>query len=370
MSNRFIQAHNGNFELLAFDNNEGGRLLNLTSDNSAPSPKCRFLLRGFHSCSIWTHCHRASNLVKGANSYSVGTSEEVKLSGSKSRIISKTVGSAGAIVQSTHSVSGFEILVPELFRIQRYFLDKSDEKNIKVEDRGIVSETCTGFQSFIRSRPNLETNPDAHGNFEAVVLEAEGLVHYRLVNASPDGTWIRGKVISEKATAPGCIIQSTLGMTHGNPGNLEVVVLEGPELVHYYLDNSRHFEQPEWRRASSITRFAQAPGCIIQSKLVRTDVPGDFEVVVPEAGMVVHYGMDNSQANNGYWAMRGIVAMDACGPATLIQSSIPTLSGVGRFEVMVEHENKDGKHWLVHYWKDPMSFGSMWESTGVINGAH
>src|SRR5262245_44132084 len=57
-------------------------------------------------------------------------------------------------------------------------------------------------------------------NFELVALEGSSLVHYWRANDSPETPWRKGDVISTRAIAPGCIVQSDF--LFAGHGNLEV----------------------------------------------------------------------------------------------------------------------------------------------------
>src|SRR5919198_1336802 len=81
-----------------------------------------------------------------------------------------------------------------------------------------------------------------HGNFEAVILENDSLVHWWRDNTVSGFPWKRGQVIVPSgAAAAGSIIQSDF--IGGDHGNFEVVVpLVTPEqnidLWHFWHDNS------------------------------------------------------------------------------------------------------------------------------------
>lgn len=135
--------------------------------------------------------------------------------------------------------------------------------------------------------------PNAPGNFEAVIFEpGQGLVHYFRDNTKGQG-WNKTAVISSLATGSGCIIQSSFG-TPDAPGNFEVVVLEGKNLVHYFRDNTPN--KQTWSRTAVITSSATGPGTIIQSSYSTPNAPGNFEVIVPEGSHYVHYYRDNSKS--------------------------------------------------------------------------
>ena len=61
-------------------------------------------------------------------------------------------------------------------------------------------------------------------------------------------------------------------------------MLEGPQLVHYWCDNSQ--EPPLWNRGQVITNAATGAGCLIQSHF---GAIGNFEAIVPEGQRLQHY---------------------------------------------------------------------------------
>jgi hypothetical protein len=171
------------------------------------------------------------------------------------------------------------------------------------------------------------------GNLEAVLVEGSRLVHW-WAGSTPDPKtgdprfgWHRAGTITEAATGPGSIIQSTIG----TPGNFEVVALEGHRLVHYFKDNS-DLSHP-FRMGGVITDRATGPGCIIQSSI---GDPGNFEVVVPEGNRLMHYFKDNSDPNRAF-RLGGVITDRATGPGCIIQSNI---GSPGNFEVVVPEGNR------------------------------
>jgi hypothetical protein len=158
--------------------------------------------------------------------------------------------------------------------------------------------------SFIQSTYGT---PSAPGNFEAVLLQGKNLVHYYRDNTANGGEkWISTKVITSKATGPGCIIQSSYSTPY-SPGNFEVVVLEGHNLVHYYRDNSSKGGQA-WGGGTVITSKATGPGTIIQSSYGTPNAPGNLEVIVPEGSNYVHYWRDDSSTGGLKWSSGIVVA--------------------------------------------------------------
>jgi hypothetical protein len=186
------------------------------------------------------------------------------------------------------------------------------------------------------------------GNFEVVVLEGNQLRHYWHDNSNMDSPWRPGAVITSDATGPGCIIQSSMG----SPGNFEVVVLEGGQLWHHWLDNSN--PSKGWQRGGLVTSRATGPGCIIQSAMGN---PGNFEVVVPEGNGLWHHWHDNSNVTSA-WQRGGLVTSDATGPACIIQS---TFGSPGNFEVVVL---QGGSIW--HHWHDNSNVASPWQPGGRV----
>jgi hypothetical protein len=158
--------------------------------------------------------------------------------------------------------------------------------------------------SFIQSTYGTPNSP---GNFEAVLLQGKNLVHYYRDNTNGGSKkWSRTTVISSKATGPGSIIQSSYSTPYA-PGNFEVVVLEGNNLVHYYRDNSSKGKEA-WRGGTVITSKATGPGTVIQSSYSTPNAPGNLEVIVPEGDNFVHYSRDDSAAGGLKWSPAIVVA--------------------------------------------------------------
>jgi hypothetical protein len=158
--------------------------------------------------------------------------------------------------------------------------------------------------SFIQSTYGTPSSP---GNFEAVLLQGNNLVHYYRDNTSSGSQkWNRTKVISSKATAPGSIIQSSYNTPY-SPGNFEVVVLEGHNLVHYYRDNSSKGGQT-WGGGTVVTSKATGPGTVIQTSYSTPNAPGNLEVIVPEGKNFIHYWRNDSSSGNLKWSSGDVVA--------------------------------------------------------------
>jgi hypothetical protein len=160
--------------------------------------------------------------------------------------------------------------------------------------------------SFIQSTYGT---PNAPGNFEVVLLQGNNLVHYYRDNSSAGGEKWHGPTatISSKATAPGCIIQSSYS-TPDAPGNFEVVVLEGNNLVHYYRDNSSAGGEKWHGPTAAISSKATGPGTIIQTSYSTPNAPGNLEVIVPEGKNWVHYYRDDSASGGQEWYLGAVIA--------------------------------------------------------------
>src|SRR5262249_50233832 len=145
------------------------------------------------------------------------------------------------------------------------------------------------------------------GNLECVILESNSLVHYWHDSSNPAAPWNRGVVISSSATGPGCLIERVSERQKDDssvvtPGRLEVVALEGKNLVQYTPTLE---DLNPWVRNPNgpITTQAAGAGCIIETDYI-TGGKYSLDVLVPEPGVdptrqvLVHYRFDNS---TGKW---------------------------------------------------------------------
>jgi hypothetical protein len=228
----------------------------------------------------------------------------------------------------------WDVVVLQGNELHHYTLDTS-ATNPPFVHRGIVTSQATGPGCIIESDSDGNRYiPPISPKLETVVLESNRLVHYQYDNAN--NRWLMQGIITERATGPGCIIQSSLGFgSGGRLGNFEVVVLEGHELVHYSKDHGQNI----WQRVSVITDAANSPGWITQSR-IRDGPHGNFEVVVNEGNQLVHYWKDNSDPGSRW--RRGLVISTK----TSAQGCIIGRSYILNFEVVVHEKNGS----LVHYW--------------------
>ena len=217
--------------------------------------------------------------------------------------VTKEAIGPGCIIQSNFGIAGnFEVVVPEKDGLVHYW-HNNDNMPDPWSQPIMVAPGSTGAASMVQNREN--------GNLEVVVLHGRELCHYWRDNLG----WHKWGVITDKATGPACLIQSTYW------DNLELVVLEGSKLVHYVRDDT---ETPtlKWRFGGIITNNATGPAGFCQGTYGEPDGNPNFEVVVPEGDKLVHYWRDNTDGNLP-WYSGGIIT-DKAGPinaATLIQST-------------------------------------------------
>ncbi len=216
-----------------------------------------------------------------------------------------------------------------------------------------------------------------HGNFEAVILEGNNLVHWWRDNSSNDFNWKRGQIIVEgRAAGAGSIIQSDF--KSGDHGNFEVVVplraANGRiELWHFWHDNS-DVNLP-WRsgqRIASDQDHVAGPGVIIQSNFGSYG-HGNFEVVIPLYGPngrveLWHFWHDNSDVNLPW--RRGLrITGDqdrVAGPGSLIQSDFKS-GDHGNFEVVVPLHASNGRIELWHFWHDNSDVNLPWQRGQMVS---
>jgi len=220
----------------------------------------------------------------------------------------------------------------------------------------VVAPLATGPGSIIQTSFGTEVQGKP-GNFDAVVLQGNQLVHYWRSNADPATVWQRGQVISTAATGPGSIIQSDF--KSGRDGNLEVVVQEGSQVRHYWHDSS----QPNsvWIRAQAFGTGVTGGPSMIQSDII-SGTHGNFEVAVQEGTNLVHYFHDNSNPNNP-WQRGQTIATGINSAGSLIQTDFKSPNGHGNFEVLVQ----EGDH-ITHFWHDNTSPTNPW-ARGVSFGS-
>lgn len=225
--------------------------------------------------------------------------------------------------------------------------------------RSVMVSSATGPACLIES--SFRGNPTAPGNFEALVLQGSNLVHYWRDNSTPGLLWHSSVVVSTKATGPASLIQSSFRSNPNAPGNFEALVLEGSNLVHYFRDNST--PGFPWHSTVAVSTSATGPACLIQSSFRGTpSSPGNFEALVLEGGKLVHYWRDNSTPGL-LWHSSVVVSASPSGPASFIQNGFRgTPTSPGNFEALVPQGPN-----LEHYWRANWVAGFPWYSSTVVD---
>ena len=250
----------------------------------------------------------------------------------------------------------FEALVLEGHNLVHYWRDNS-ASGLPWHSSVVVSNKATGAATMIQG--SFRGNPGAPGNFEALVLEGNNLVHYWRDNSTAGLPWHSSVVVSNKATGAACLIEGSFRGNPGAPGNFEALVLEGHNLVHYWRDNSA--SGLPWHSSVVVSTNATRPASFIQGSFRGNPAaPGNFEALVPEGNNLVHYWRDNS-ASGLPWHSSVVVDAASAGPACLIEGSFRAVaSAPGNFEALAQ-ETSDA----VHYWRDNSVGGLPWHR-GVV----
>jgi hypothetical protein len=262
---------------------------------------------------------------------------------------------AGCLIQSDFTDNGhrnFETVVLQGHDLVHYWHDNGNANYTWVRGQ-VITQAATGPGCMIQS----DFRSGAHGNFEVVVPEGRNLVHYFHDNSNVALRWQRGQVISTAVTGPAYIIQSDF--SSGGHGNFEVIALEGANLVHYFHENN-NVNNP-WKRGQIISSHASSPGTIIQSDF-RSGGHGNFEVLVREGAALVHYFHENDNVNKP-WQRGQTVSTTQGGPAVLIQSNFES-GGHGNFEALTVEGNN-----LVHYFHPNDNVAKPWQRGQIVTTA-
>ncbi|KAJ6133391.1 hypothetical protein N7471_008606 [Penicillium samsonianum] len=253
--------------------------------------------------------------------------------------------SAGSIIQSKPgtpgSNGGLEVIVveknpsnPDRGNLVRYYRATVDSSWAGPE---LITQNATGPGSIVQSTYG---NPEA-GNFEVVVQEGkDNLVHYFRNNSSTEQPWSGPTAtITSNANGSASIIQSKPD-TPGSNGGLEVVVLEGNgNLNRYYRPSPTDF----WHGPENIVSDAEGPGSLIQSTYETP--PGNFEVIFPRGSSLIHYYRDNIREPTLPWKPSNPpFAPGTTAPGSLIQSTYQVPNNPSNFEAVVI-EVKDLNHY-------------------------
>jgi len=262
-----------------------------------------------------------------------------------------SIGTARLIQNSVGSPGNFELVVYEPGnKLVHYYRDNSKAAFPWVGPTATISNRATSSGALIQS---------SFGNLEVLVLEGNNVVHYYLDSSTNQWEGPTATISTQSTGAP-AFIQSDFSQSSGSHGNFEALILEGNNLVYYYRDNSA--AGFPWHRVDIITSKATGPGSIIQSTIMGSSGHGNFEVIVPEGNNLVHYQSDNS-ADGHPWSQGGVISSKVTGPGALIQGSYVGKPGAqSNFEVVAIEGNS-----LVHYWRDNSDPSLPWNFGAVID---
>ncbi|OCL14317.1 hypothetical protein AOQ84DRAFT_351571 [Glonium stellatum] len=229
-------------------------------------------------------------------------------------IINKSGGATGApaIIQSTYGTpegpGNFEALIPCGKTIQHWSRDNSDDefpwRHVHTFSNAATSNACI-IQSTIKDVGKA-------GNLEAVVLEGSDVVLYTLAGTD----WKKNPVpISTHGvdSQPGALMQSTYVQPSGTIGNYEFILLaanpNSPVVLEHWWRNNTDPARP-WTRAKTIDVGLTSSGALMQSSYGNPGQPGNFEIVVHQGGNLVHYWRNNSDGSEP-WIESGVVTPNA-----------------------------------------------------------
>jgi len=252
----------------------------------------------------------------------------------------------------------FEALILQGNNIMHYWRNTSDSA-LPWWPGVIVSSAATGPASLIESSYRADANDP--GNFEALILEGNNIVHYWRDNSNSALPWNRGAIVSSMATGPACFIEGSFRADANNPGNFEALILEGNNIVHYWRDNSN--SALPWNRGPVVSSAATGPACLIESSFrADSSKPGNFEALILEGNNIVHYWRDNSDPALP-WNRGAVVSSAATGPACMTEGSFRADSSKpGNFETLILEGNN-----IVHYWRDNSDPALPWNRGVVVS---
>lgn len=250
------------------------------------------------------------------------------------------------LIQSSHGANGnFELVVPRLGGGLAHYWRDNDDPLLPWHGPALIFGSADDILTVTLIQGGF-------GNLELVALEGSQLVH----NWRDDGGTWRWQA---RTYLPGAtdvvggvaLVQSS----HGALGNYEVVApLASGGLAHWWRDND----------AAGLPWIGPTPfgaGGVDAAVMVQTTLgaAGNLELVAREGGQLVHYWRDDGAS----WAWQGPfpIAGGAAGSPTVIQS---TYSGVGNLELVSPLAAGGLGHWTrdndnpAQPWLGPVVFGS------------
>lgn len=194
----------------------------------------------------------------------------------------------------------------------------------------------------------VQSSHGAAGNFELVVprLEGGGAVQLWRDNDSPTTPWVGPTLAfgSPDDTYALSLIQGNFGVT----GNLELVAVEGRQLVHHWRDDDTN---GRWQ-ARTLLPGSLAVGQDVALLQSSHGARGNYEVVAPLAvaggGGLAHWSRDNDAAGLP-WSPPTTFGSGGVDAVAMLQG---TFGPAGNLEVFARVSGH-----LVHYWRDD---GATW----------
>jgi hypothetical protein len=204
---------------------------------------------------------------------------------------------------------------------------------------------------------------DLTHKLDCLVLEGRNLVHWYTNNTFQNGRfgvqWVRGAVISSQATAAATCTKSPYRASDQVPFNREALVLEGGTIWHYWMDGKTQ----AWTKTVAVSTAATGPAALIVSAY-RANIkdPGNLEALIPEGRNLVHYWRDDSAAGMP-WHRDVVVSSNCSGPASLVEGGYGD-PAKPNFEALVQEGNT-----VFHYWRDNSGSSPTWKKdVAIVSG--
>jgi hypothetical protein len=180
----------------------------------------------------------------------------------KQRLVPESAREGPAVIQSDFG-GNFEVVVREGDQLRHYYRDNNAA--------GLPWRQGELFGDHVASAPALIQSDFGapHGNFEVVVREGDQLRHYYRDNAAAGLPWRQGELFGDHVASAPALIQSDFGASHGN---FEAVVREANFIRHYWRENNA--TGVPWHRGCNF-----GYGVVSAPSLIQSSFKGNFEVV-------------------------------------------------------------------------------------------
>lgn len=261
----------------------------LTDRASAPAPIVNVIDKGEYDYTSSSHYETSLALVLEGNTLTEFIIPAGRYTSTiqfdRGHVLSTSATGAAALIQGTFDrrsgPGNLEALVLEGTNIIHYWKDYS--YGFRSWNRGVtVAQNASGPACLIQS--------DFDRNLEALILEEDKLVHYW--RSTDRFEWHRGVTVAEGVTGPATMIQSGFRRSKKYRGNFEVLVQHGRAIYHYWRDNSA--PDLPWHRGVCISDKATGSAVMMESHFGKSKKrPGNFEVLIPEGDDLIGYWRDN-----------------------------------------------------------------------------